>query len=138
MGFRSGEEAPGVAGPPSPISGSGPDEGNRMRRTIAVMLGIGALVACLAAANLARDPGSFEIDWRIVKLPPKEVVVEPPTRGEIVQTITAPGLVEPVDEAEIASQIVGRVIEVRVEEGDAVKKGDLLVKLDETEARARL
>ena len=37
---------------------------------------------------------------------------------------------ESVEEAEIASQIIGRVIEVRVKDGDRVKKGDLLVKLD--------
>jgi HlyD family secretion protein len=66
------------------------------------------------------------------------VVVEPAARGLIVQTITAPGQVEPVEEAEIASQVVGRVVAVPVKEGDAVKKGDLLVKLDETDARARL
>jgi len=47
-------------------------------------------------------------------------------------------IVEPVDEADIASQIVGRVVEVRVRKGDAVEKGDLLVKLDDTDAKARL
>jgi HlyD family secretion protein len=109
-----------------------------MQRSIVAMLGIGVLVACLAAANLARDPGAFDLDWRIVRLPPLEVAVEPPARGPIVQTITAPGQVEPVEEAEIASQIVGRVVAVPIEEGDAVKKGDLLVKLDDIDARARL
>jgi HlyD family secretion protein len=43
-----------------------------------------------------------------------------------------------VEEAEIASQIVGRVIEVRIKDGDRVKRGDLLVKLDPTEAKARV
>jgi HlyD family secretion protein len=109
-----------------------------MRRSLVAILGIGVLVACLAAANLARDPGAFDLDWRIVKPPPLEVAVEPPARGPIVQTITAPGQVEPVEEAEIASQIVGRVVAVPIKEGDAVKKGDLLVKLDDTDARARL
>ena len=61
-----------------------------------------------------------------------------PRAGPIVQTITAPGAVEPVEEAEIASQIVGRVVAVNVKDGDPVKKGDLLVKLDDTDAKARL
>lgn len=109
-----------------------------MRRSIVAIVGIGVVVACLAAANLAREPGGFDLDWRVVKLPPSEVVIEPPSRGLIVQTITAPGEVEPVEEAEIASQVVGRVVIVAVKEGDSVKKGDLLVKLDDIDARARL
>ena len=52
--------------------------------------------------------------------------------------ITAPGTVETVEAAKIASQLVGRVVAVHVKEGDSVKRGDLLVKLDDTDARARL
>jgi HlyD family secretion protein len=96
------------------------------------------LVACLAAVNLRREPGALGIDWQLVKETPHEVLVEQATPGAIVQTVTAPGTVEAVEEAEIASQIIGRVIEVRIKDGDRVKKGDLLVKLDPTEAKARL
>ncbi len=109
-----------------------------MRR---VLIGFGLmtiLVASLAVANIRRDPGAISVDWQLVKETPLEVLTEPPTRGAIVQTITAPGTVEAVDEAEIASQIIGRVIEVRIKDGDSVKKGDLLVKLDPTEANARV
>ena len=56
--------------------------------------------------------------------------MESANRGSIIQTITAPGTIEPVEEAEIASQIVGRVTAVKVKDGDMVKKGDLLVKLE--------
>jgi HlyD family secretion protein len=109
-----------------------------MRRTILVVLGLMALTAGLAAANLRRDPGSRQIDWRLIKLPPHEVSVESPSRGEIVQTVTAPGKIEPVEEADIASQIVGRAIAVNIKDGDIVKKGDILVRLDQTDARAQL
>ena len=109
-----------------------------MIRSFAIVLGLAALVASLAAANLRRDSEAVALDWRIVRPSPREVVAEPPARGPIVQTITAPGTVEPVDESEIASQIVGRVVAVRIKDGDAVKKGDLLVKVDDTEPRARL
>lgn len=108
-----------------------------MRRFLAGLLIVG-VIGALVAANLARSPGSLAIDWRIAREAPVEVVAESPGRGEVVQTITAPGTVEAVDEAEIASQIIGRVIEVRVKSGDTVKKGDLLVKLDPTEAKARV
>lgn len=109
-----------------------------MRRAALLILGLAAVVVALTAANLRREPGSVELDWQLVKPPAAEVVLEPPTRGVIVHTITAPGKVEAVEESEIASQLVGRVIEVTVKEGDTVKAGDLLLKLDTTDAKARL
>ncbi len=109
-----------------------------MRRSLLPVLALVVLIGLVAAANLRRDPKGISLDWQLIKAPPREVSVENPARGPIAQTITAPGVVEPVEEAKIASQIVGRVIEVRVKDGDPVKKGDLLVKLDETEARAKL
>jgi HlyD family secretion protein len=109
-----------------------------MARWALAAAGLAAVVVALTAANLRREPGSVELDWQLVKPPAAEVVLESPTRGSIVQTITAPGKVEAVEEAEIASQLVGRVIGVGVNEGDAVKKGDVLVRLDPTDARARL
>ena len=109
-----------------------------MRSSVLIGLAVIVLVGIVAAANLARDPKGIAVDWQIIKPEAREVAVEPPGRGAIVQTVTAPGVVEPVEEAEIASQIVGRVVEVHVQDGDEVKRGDLLVKLDETEARARL
>jgi HlyD family secretion protein len=109
-----------------------------MKRTVLALLGLVLLIASLTAANLRRDPGAIDLDWRIVKPPAREVTVESPKRGLIIQTVTAPGAVEPVEEAEIASQIVGRVVEVHVKDGDSVKEGSLLVKLDDTDAKARL
>ncbi len=109
-----------------------------MRRSVLAALAIIVLVGFVAAANLRRDPKSVIVDWQIIKPAAREVAIDMPARGPIVQTVTAPGVVEPVEEAEIASQIVGRVVEVRVKDGDLVKKGDLLVKLDETQARAML
>lgn len=109
-----------------------------MRRLVLSVIGVGLLIVCVAAANLRRDPHGFDLDWQLVKAPPREVTVETPSRGLIVQTVTAPGTVEPVEEAEIASQIVGRVVAVNAKDGDVVKKGHLLVKLEETEAKAQL
>ena len=67
-----------------------------MKRTILVLFGLGVLIATLAAANMRRDPGAIDLDWRIVKPLAREVTVEAPGRGLIVQTVTAPGAVEPV------------------------------------------
>lgn len=109
-----------------------------MKRLAAAVVGLAFLVVGLTAANLRRDPSAIDLDWQLVKPPVREVILEPPAQGPIVQTITAPGKVEAVEEAEIASQIVGRVIAVNVKEGDTVKKADILVRLDPTDAKARL
>lgn len=109
-----------------------------MMRAIATMISLGILVLALVAANLRRDPGAVDLDWRLIREPAHKVLTEPAARGAIVQTITAPGKIESVVEAEIASQLIGRVVAVYVEEGDVVLKQDPLVELDATDARARL
>jgi HlyD family secretion protein len=109
-----------------------------MYRRFVSLLGLGALVLVLSAANLRRDPGAEAIDWRLVKKGVKEVNVDSPARGSIVQTITAPGVVEPMEVAQISSQVVGRVVAVPVKAGDSVKAGDLLVKLGDEDARAKI
>ncbi|MFO0910814.1 MAG: efflux RND transporter periplasmic adaptor subunit [Isosphaeraceae bacterium] len=109
-----------------------------MIRVALTVLVVGAVVAGLAAANLSRAPGAVALDWQIIKPPELEVQAESPSRGAIVQTIHAPGKVESEIEAEIASQLVGRVVEVHVKEGSEVKEGDTLVVLDDTDSRARL
>lgn len=110
-----------------------------MKPTILFSIGGVALVAALVAtANLQKLPAAMDLDWHLVQFPPKEVQVETPTRAAIVETITAPGNVESVEEAEIASQVVGRVVAVHVRDGDTVRAGKLLVKLDPTDASARL
>ncbi len=110
-----------------------------MRRIIAITVILAVVVTCVAVANLRRDPKALKVDWRIKKrMPPLDVQVEHPSRGKIVETITAPGTIELVEEADIASQMVGQVTEVLVKKGAIVKEGDLLVKLDDRDAKARL
>lgn len=53
---------------------------------------------------------------------------------EIELTWPAEGLVEAVRQATVAAQVPGRVIEVRADAGDAVKQGQLLVRIDAREA----
>lgn len=99
---------------------------------------VGAVAVALTVANLQRNPGSVKVDWRLVKEPAIEARVEPPAQGPIVRKITAPGTVESNEEAKIGSQLLGRVVAVNVKEGDKVNKGDVLVKLDQSDARSRV
>ena len=59
------------------------------------------------------------------------VVVEP---HPVELTLPAEALVEAVNEATLAAQVSGRVVEVHVDAGQAVHRGDLLMKIDAGEA----
>lgn len=59
-------------------------------------------------------------------------------RGPLVQTVVASGRVESPRRVDIGSQVTGTVARVPVDEGQRVKAGQLLVELDESEARAAL
>ncbi len=71
----------------------------------------------------------------LVKKPEKET---PP--ASIENYVAAEGKVQVMDgyQAEIGSQLDGRISEFYVGEGDEVKKGDLIAKLDDRELRAKL
>ncbi len=66
------------------------------------------------------------------------VNVAKPEKGEIIRLVQAPGDVEPVLEVDIRSEIVAKIEEMPVEEGDQVKKGDLLCRLDDKQLLADL
>lgn len=62
---------------------------------------------------------------------PKEIEVElaKVKRVNIVEKVSASGTVQPVTEVKIAPEVSGEIIELLVEEGDSVKRGELLVKI---------
>lgn len=54
---------------------------------------------------------------------------------EVDQTYAAEAVVEAVKQATVAAQIPGRVVEVAFDAGDVVRKGQVLVRIDESEVR---
>ncbi len=67
-----------------------------------------------------------------------EVKVGKPEQRTIVRRVQAPGAVEPFTEVDISAEVVSKIIEMPVEEGDTVKAGDLLCRLDDADYRARI
>ena len=59
-------------------------------------------------------------------------------QGEIFQSITVPGKVVSKLRVDVTPSIAGRLTNVYVEEGDSVKKGELLARLDDREAKSNL
>ena len=77
----------------------------------------------------------FLLLWIIVSVilskreKPIPVTTEKAARRTIMQTVSATGKVQPETEVKISPEVAGEIIELPVEDGKAVKKGDLLVKI---------
>ena len=69
-----------------------------------------------------------------------EILVETaqPEQCGITRTVQAPGDVEAIEEVDISSEVVSKIIEMPVEEGDHVEAGELLCRLDDADYRARV
>lgn len=59
-----------------------------------------------------------------------KVAVEKAARHTITETVTASGKIYPETEVKISPEVSGEITELAVEEGDSVRKGQLLVKIN--------
>jgi HlyD family secretion protein len=72
------------------------------------------------------------------KVETTSVRVDPVTRGDLVEIVSAPGQVQPKTKVQISARVAARIKELPFEEGAQVKAGDVLVRLDATELEAQL
>lgn len=76
------------------------------------------LLASIAVPACSEPPA--ESDLRVAQV----------TRRDIVVSAVAAGVIEPIVTVEVKSKASGEIVEVRVEEGDDVQAGQLLVRVD--------
>jgi HlyD family secretion protein len=69
---------------------------------------------------------------------PIPVTTEKAVRKTILQTVSATGKVQPETEVKISPEVAGEIIELPVEDGMSIKKGDLLVKVKPDSYKALL
>ncbi|MBN8248221.1 MAG: efflux RND transporter periplasmic adaptor subunit [Verrucomicrobia bacterium] len=67
--------------------------------------------------------------WMKRRQPALTVQTEKVRRRDLVEIVTATGKIQPVLQVKISPEVAGEIIELPVKEGQAVKKGDLLVKI---------
>ncbi len=70
--------------------------------------------------------------------PPATVIVAPVTQTPVQETRSVTGTLRAMERAEVAAQESGAVLEVKVDVGDLVKKGDIIAVLDERRLKASL
>lgn len=88
---------------------------NKSIRTL-IILAAAVAVAAVLYGILHRDTG----------IP---VTVSRPSKGLIVEKIPANGKIHPVTEVKISPDVSGEIVELNVDEGDRVSKGDLIIKI---------
>jgi RND family efflux transporter MFP subunit len=112
------------------IDRDAPDESSPSRRRLWIALGAGAAVL---AALLA---------WFLGRERPVEVRVSPARAvaqsGAGTSVLDATGYVTARRQATVSAKITGKVSEVLIEEGQQVEAGDVLARLDDSEARVEV
>jgi HlyD family secretion protein len=85
----------------------------------------------IVVANFQHSAEMFRFKWRLDQEVPVEVRLASAQPGYIARTIEAPGKVEADVEVKISAQVIGRIVDLLIREGDVVKKDDLLVQIDQ-------
>lgn len=60
----------------------------------------------------------------------KQVITKEVALNEVIETVSATGKIQPEVEVKISSEVSGEILELPFKEGQQVKKGDLLVKVN--------
>jgi HlyD family secretion protein len=58
------------------------------------------------------------------------VEVDAVARRSLIETVTASGKIQPEAEVKLSPEVSGEIIELTIKEGDQVKKGDLLIRIN--------
>lgn len=66
------------------------------------------------------------------------VLMEPVSFGDLERTVSAPGSIEPRKLVKISSQVSAKILALPFEEGEQVKKGDVVIRLDPQDLVAAL
>jgi HlyD family secretion protein len=90
-------------------------------KLIYILLGVGLLLVVIAIVGKKKG-------W-IGEGDKTEVKLEKARKVDITEMVSASGMIQPVVEVKISPEVPGEIIELLIEEGDSVVKGQLLLEL---------
>ena len=70
--------------------------------------------------------------------PGKPVKVAKTEKKDLFETVSGTGVVKPVKTVNIMSEVMGKIVDLPVKEGDFVKKGQLLCKIDDKNSKSEV
>lgn len=100
---------------------------------VLALLTVGGGVYLVKSGTLEKVMQNFQPDSQGQK-----VRLETASKGTLIRTVSAPGIIEPRTKVDISAQIAARILALPFREGQMVKKGDVLVRLDAVEYLALL
>jgi HlyD family secretion protein len=115
-----------------------PPGGSRVLKLVmlVVLLAVGGWALY---ANLRPDRPAMDMNMRVTSgATPFPVVIAPVERGSITGTVVYTGSVAPFNEEDIYPRVTGRIVEMLVYPGDAVRPGQVLARLDSVELSSRV
>lgn len=90
-----------------------------------LILIISIIVVVLALLIVGKKAGWFGKQGNF-----KEVEIQEISNLSIIETVSATGKIQPEVEVKLSSEVSGEIIELPVKEGQEIKKGDLLVRIN--------
>jgi HlyD family secretion protein len=98
---------------------------------VAAVVGVAVVVLGGVGFAVSKSPwGERMIAQRQQADPGLIVIMEPVALGDVVRTVSAPGSIEPRTNVQISSQVSARVLALPFREGERVKEGDVVIRLD--------
>lgn len=76
--------------------------------------------------------------WQAVAPSRESLITAPVTRGDIENSVTALGTLQPRRYVDVGAQASGQIRKIHVEAGDEVREGQLLVEIDPSTQKAKL
>jgi membrane fusion protein (multidrug efflux system) len=105
-----------------------------LKRFLPLLVLLGLIMVALGLAARVKDEQSRILEEKrnavVSERPPVNVVVQELVPTLLRDRLSLPGMVEPWEHLSILAEVVGVVEEVLVEEGDHVKEGDLIARID--------
>ncbi len=95
------------------------------RKKMFIIIGVAVLFIIIVIANLKRDGGGKGVNATIAK------------RSNIVSRVRADGTLKALNQVQIGSDVMGRIVEIRVNEGKRIHKGDVLCIIEQSTYLAR-
>ena len=97
----------------------------KKKKKIIIVLGVVVVIAIVIVANVLKSgEKTYNVQAETVK------------KSDITSVVTANGRIIPITDVKISAYVPAKITRLPVEEGDMVKKGQLLLQLDDTEYRA--
>lgn len=88
--------------------------------------GIAVVLIVIIAANFLKSEKGTSVDVQYIE------------KGTIVQKVTGSGQIRPEVQVKVSANVAGKIMKLHAEEGDTVKKGQVLVELDQEQYTAML